>query len=64
MKESIMEIIVCPVCKGTLELTVTDRKDGDIVSGSLLCRKCGHSYPIQDGIPNLLPPDVNCQAPG
>ena len=60
MKESIMEIIVCPVCKGSLELTVTDRKDADIVSGSLLCVKCNHSYPIQEGIPNLLPPEINC----
>ena len=60
MKESIMEIIVCPVCKGRLELTVSEKKDSDIVSGSLLCRKCNHTYPIQEGIPNLLPPDMNC----
>jgi uncharacterized protein YbaR (Trm112 family) len=60
MKESIMEIIVCPVCKGKLELKVTDKKDADIVGGSLLCPKCNHSYPIQEGIPNLLPPEINC----
>ena len=60
MKESIMEIIVCPVCKGQLELTVTEKKDNDIVSGTLLCRKCNHTYTIQESIPNLLPPDMNC----
>ncbi|MBN1374545.1 MAG: methytransferase partner Trm112 [Dehalococcoidia bacterium] len=60
MKESIMEIIVCPVCKGPLELSVNESNNGDIVSGSLFCSKCNHSYSIQDGIPNLLPPNMNC----
>jgi uncharacterized protein len=60
MKESILEIVVCPVCKGTLELRVSEKKDSEIISGSLTCEKCSHAYPIADGIPNLLPPDVNC----
>jgi uncharacterized protein len=60
MKESIMEIIVCPVCKGALELTVTEKKDGDIVTGSLLCKRCNHTYLISESIPNLLPPDMKC----
>ncbi|MBN1376139.1 MAG: methytransferase partner Trm112 [Dehalococcoidia bacterium] len=59
MKESIMEIIVCPVCKGPLELSVSENNSGDIIKGSLFCRKCNQSYPIQDGIPNLLPPQIN-----
>jgi uncharacterized protein len=62
MRESIMEIIVCPVCKGPLELSVTEKNDIEIVSGTLLCKKCSHAYPIKEGIPNLLPPEVNCQA--
>ena len=53
-----MEILVCPVCKGTLELTVTERDENEIVMGSLYCGKCDFSYPIQDTIPNLLPPDM------
>ena len=59
MKESIMEIIVCPVCKESLDLTVTEKTDGEIIAGSLFCKKCNHSYPITDSIPNLLPPGVN-----
>ena len=23
-----------------------------------LCTECGEQYPIEDGIPNLLPPDM------
>jgi uncharacterized protein YbaR (Trm112 family) len=59
MKESIMEIIVCPVCKGHLDLTITEKSDVEIVAGSLFCAKCNHTYPIKDSIPNLLPPDMN-----
>ena len=57
MKKELMDIIVCPVCKSELELTVTEEKDGEIISGSLTCRKCDHIYPIEDTIPNLLPPE-------
>lgn len=59
MKESIMKIIVCPVCKGKLELEVTDKHDEEIIAGLLLCRKCNYSYPITEGIPNLLPHNLN-----
>lgn len=60
MKESIMEIIVCPVCKGTLKLQVDEKKNGEIIAGSLFCQKCNYSYSIKESIPNLLPPGVNC----
>ena len=58
MKESLMEIIVCPVCKGTLELSITEKTNEEIISGSLYCRQCDHKYPIKDSIPNLLPPGM------
>jgi uncharacterized protein YbaR (Trm112 family) len=52
-----MQILVCPVCKGELELKA-DREEGEeIVTGFLYCPKCNHSYPIKDTIPNLLPPE-------
>ena len=54
-----MEILVCPVCKGGLGLTVDEKDDetGEIVEGSLHCEQCSETYPISDAIPNLLPPD-------
>jgi len=60
MKESIMEIIVCPVCKETLKLTVTEKADSEIIAGALFCQKCNYTYSIKDSIPNLLPPGVSC----
>ena len=56
MKRELMDIIVCPVCKGELKLTVTEEKE-EIISGSLHCPKCGVDYPITESIPNLLPPE-------
>jgi uncharacterized protein YbaR (Trm112 family) len=62
MRESLMDIICCPMDKHDLELTV-DEQDGDeILAGELVCTECGEVYPIEDGIPNLLPPDMRDEA--
>ncbi|KYH26813.1 Trm112p-like protein [Halalkalicoccus paucihalophilus] len=58
MKESLMEIVCCPIDKADLELDVEERDGEEIVSGTLTCTECGEVYPIEDGIPNLLPPDM------
>ena len=57
MKPELMEILACTDCKGELTLTVTKKEDdGEIVEGALHCAQCGETYPIEDTIPNLLPP--------
>lgn len=57
MKREMMDILVCPVCKGKLELSVEVENEKEIVSGSLYCPRCNENYPIVDTIPNLLPPE-------
>lgn len=58
MNEDLMDILCCPVDKADLELAI-DEEDGDeIIEGTLTCTECGEVYPIEDGIPNLLPPDM------
>jgi uncharacterized protein YbaR (Trm112 family) len=57
MKRDLMDIICCPMCKSELELDVKEENEVEILTGSLLCKKCKHTYQIEDGIPNLLPPD-------
>jgi uncharacterized protein YbaR (Trm112 family) len=52
-----MDILACPICKGDLELDVTEETD-EIITGTLYCGKCDEHYPIEDGIPNMLPPDL------
>ncbi|HZU77451.1 MAG TPA: methytransferase partner Trm112 [Dehalococcoidia bacterium] len=62
MRRDLMDILVCPVCKGELELTVTEENEKEIISGSLFCKRCNERYPIEDTIPNLLPPDMRKQS--
>ena len=59
MKRELMEILCCPVCKGNVTLTVTDEDDWDgITSGKIHCEKCNVDYPIEDGVPNMLPQNI------
>jgi uncharacterized protein YbaR (Trm112 family) len=58
MRRDLMDILACPLCKGTLELKVEREEEGEIVTGSLTCVQCNETYPIEDSIPNLLPPDL------
>ncbi len=57
MKRQLMDILACPVCKGELKLTIAQENEKEIVTGSLHCARCNQSYPIEDTIPNLLPPE-------
>jgi uncharacterized protein len=57
MKKDLMNILVCPVCKGNLTLTIEKENEKEIVSGKLYCQKDKATYPIVDTIPNLLPPE-------
>jgi uncharacterized protein YbaR (Trm112 family) len=58
MRKDLMEILACPMCKGDLTLTIDEERDQEIIRGSLFCAKCNETYPIEDSIPNLLPPDL------
>jgi uncharacterized protein YbaR (Trm112 family) len=58
MRAELMEILVCPLCKAELDLRDAEEAAGQILSGALECTACHERYPIEDGIPNLLPPDL------
>ncbi len=58
MKKDLMNILCCPVCKGDLDLRISKEDAAEVLEGTLHCKKCNESYPIQDGIPNLLPPEL------
>lgn len=62
MRESLMDVICCPVDKSSLELSVAEQDGDEIVAGDLVCTECAERYPIEDGIPNLLPPDMRKSA--
>ena len=53
-----LDILACPMCKHhPLELKVGEENEKEVVSGSLRCGNCGLTYPIEEGIPNMLPPE-------
>ena len=79
MRTDLLSIIACPVCQRRLTIqpaaAVTDAytaaiPDADantnaaeILSGALTCSPCGARYPIAEGIPNLLPPELRNTPP-
>ncbi len=44
--DELLEILVCPRCKGPLEY----RQEENV----LICHKCRLRYPVRDGIPIML----------
>lgn len=46
------------MCKGDLTLKDIEENDKEIIKGALFCEKCNEYYPIDDGIPNMLPPEL------
>ena len=48
--KELFDVLACPVCKG--DLKYTSKKEG------LRCEACKFTYPIKEGIPVLLPPEM------
>lgn len=46
MDPKLLEILVCPVCKGPLEHRKAEKE--------LVCKPCRLAYEIRDGIPVML----------
>ena len=46
MDHKLLDILVCPICKGRLQL--------DADKTGLICRADKLTYPIEDGIPLML----------
>jgi uncharacterized protein YbaR (Trm112 family) len=63
MQTDLVEILCCPVDKHDLELAIDEQDDDEVLAGTLTCTECGEAYPIEDGIPNLLPPDMRDETP-
>ena len=58
MRRDLMDILACPICKSPLTLTVEKEEDDEVITGVLHCSQCNEDYPIEDSIPNLLPPSL------
>ena len=58
MRKDLAEMLVCPVSKGRLVLTIEEEDGGEVIAGALHSPDSGLTYRIDDGIANLLPPDL------
>jgi uncharacterized protein YbaR (Trm112 family) len=52
MDKRLLELLVCPVCKGPL------RSAGSGATIELVCRADRLAYPVRDGIPMMLPEEA------
>jgi SAM-dependent methyltransferase len=57
MKVALHRYLVCPRCQGSLELRVFRVESVEVMDGYFHCG-CGTAYPIIEGVPRLLPPDL------
>ncbi len=55
IKDELMEILVCPQCKGEL-----DRREEP---EALICRRCMLAYPVREDIPVMLVEEAEKLAP-
>lgn len=57
MNRDLLEILVCPSCRGALTLQTTELGHGPVGSGAIQCIPCRREYPIKNGIPRFVPPE-------
>jgi SAM-dependent methyltransferase len=53
MKRSALRFLVCPSCRGTLDLLPRAEADGEVEEGVLRCG-CGREYPVTRGVPRFV----------
>jgi SAM-dependent methyltransferase len=57
MNLRLLDDLVCPLCSGSLALD--GAPETQIERGTMTCTSCGAHWPIQHGIPRLVPPDLS-----
>jgi len=54
MKQSLLQHLICPSCKGTITLSAsTSIEASEILEGQLSCTKCNSHFPILRGVPRF-----------
>jgi Uncharacterized conserved protein len=58
MKKETLKLMICPVCRGSLEAKPEEETNTEIISGNLFCSSCKIYFPIENRIANMLPPEL------
>lgn len=53
-----MDTLACPACRGELKFS-GESDDRRLISGELACAGCGLVFPVEDEVPELVPPGVD-----
>ncbi len=62
MKESLLNVLVCPDCRERPSLDAR-KKEGEEVIEGFLVSACGRKFPIIGGVPRMLPPHLLSHLP-
>jgi uncharacterized protein YbaR (Trm112 family) len=58
MHKYLIEILVCPLCHGELDWTLSEQDENRIERGRAHCAACGATYHLRQGIGLFLTPDL------
>jgi len=60
VRPRLLDFLVCPACRGVFRLEPFGRvaDDGDVEEGRLVCAGCARAYPVIEGVPRLLGPEL------
>ncbi|HYZ93730.1 MAG TPA: methyltransferase domain-containing protein [Actinomycetota bacterium] len=62
MNRALLQWLCCPVCRASsLALFEEADEDGEVITGVLSCSECQAGYEIRNGIPFLLPQDLQAR---
>jgi len=61
VKRRLLDWLACPACRGAITLTRGAPEADDIHDGELACGACLARYPIERGIPRLVPPALDAE---
>ena len=59
MRSEALSFLACPNCGGALSVQPVAEDGGHIMAGELACCSCKAHFPIRDGVPVLLPGNVD-----
>lgn len=57
-----LDRLACPECMNfSLEVRPSLREQEEIIKGEIVCSRCHRKYPVNEGIPNMLPDELRSQ---
>jgi uncharacterized protein YbaR (Trm112 family)/protein-L-isoaspartate O-methyltransferase len=58
MHKTVIDLLICPLCHGTLTWTIEDQDEQRILTAEAHCQQCEVKYPVRDGIGLFITPTL------